>query len=119
MGQARRPGAVRPSEAVDRGQVEAGPLDPLQLRLDGGHDRRQQRQPGAQPRRRVGGDQLRPQPARAGAELRLHGRAGAAHRRPLEGGFGGAPQVVPGRPARQGIDGEVTGAEELIHRLHR
>ena len=38
---ARRQGAVRPAEALARRQGQARPRDAVQLRLDGGHDRRQ------------------------------------------------------------------------------
>ena len=83
--------------------------DAVQLRLDRGHHRRQLRQPGAEPRRRAGRHQLRPQPPRPGAQLRLHRRAGPAHRGPLASGAGSTAQVVPGRAAGEGTDGEVKG----------
>ena len=93
------------------GKGKARPLDAVQLRLDGGHHRRQFGQPRAQPCRRVGRHQLRPQPARAGAELRVHRRAGPAHRGPFAGGAGSTSQALPGRAAGQGTDREVISAQ--------
>ena len=92
---------VRPANTVAGWEVEARPDDAVQLRLDCRHDRRQLRQPDPEPGGGVRRHQLRPQPVRAGAQLRLHGGAGPAHLRALQGHPGSAAQTIrlprPGR----------------------
>jgi hypothetical protein len=50
---AGQPAAVRAARALDQAEEQAQPQDAVQLRLHGGHHRRQLRQPRRQPQRRV------------------------------------------------------------------